>query len=387
MEHGSLLFSIFAAFAAAKVAAELFERIGQPAVVGELLAGVAVGPFALNWVQLDGANGETMLLLAELGVIVLLFQAGLENEPSELRAVGRSATGVALLGILLPFGAGLGAALALGKNGTESSFIATALVATSVGVTARVLRDLGRMARAESKIILGAAVIDDVLGLIILTIVVGLNAGSLNTGQIVVLIVEALLFVGALFVIAPRVMSRISFVLEKPKIPRAPFALAIIVLLGLSYAAEEIGLAAIVGAFLAGTILSESREHFALEEQVAPVSDFLTPFFFVVTGAQIDPNVFARASVLGLAAVITVIAVAGKVFGGILGARDLDRRGRLIVGFGMVPRGEVGIIVAGLALSTGALSDDVFGAILAMVVVTTIAAPPIVQRLFAPERA
>lgn len=381
-ESGSLLLAIFAAFASAKVAGEVMIRLGQPPVIGELAAGVLVGPSVLGWVPIEGSDGAVMLLLAELGVIVLLFEVGLETHPSELRAVGRQAAAVAVLGVALPFAAGYAVTVGAGREAIESAFVATALVATSVGVTGRVLADMGRLAARESRVILGAAVIDDVLGLLVLTVVAGLAADTLSGGQIVALVAEAIAFVVVLLLLGPPVVEKIGHLLAAPRIPRAPFALALTLLLGLSVAAEEIGLAAIVGAFLAGSVLSGTRDRFALEEPMRPVSDFLTPFFFVVTGAQIDVGSFAKGNVLALAAVITVVAIAGKLAGGILGARSLGMRSGVIVGVGMVPRGEVGIIVAGLALRAGVVTADVFGAVLAMVVVTTLAAPPALQVLW-----
>lgn len=382
IDLGPILLAIFAAFVAAKIGGELMERIGQPAVVGELVAGLMVGPSVLNWVPIEGSEGEVMLTLAELGVIVLLFQVGLQTDPRELRAVGPQASAVGVLGVAFPFAAGFIATIAAGHDGIESSFVATALVATSVGITARVLGDMGKLSAKPSRVILGAAVIDDILGLMVLAVVVGLSEGSLSITQILILVGAALGFVGSLLLLGPRIVSQVSHVFEWPKIPRSPFAVAVTILLGLSVAAQQIGLAVIVGAFLAGAALSGTRERYALEHQFAPVADFLTPFFFVVTGAQVDIGVFGKGDVLAFAAVITVLAVAGKLAGGYLGSGGLSHRDKLIVGVGMVPRGEVGIIVASLALTKGVVDEDLFGAVLIMVIVTTLLAPPFLKPLF-----
>jgi Kef-type K+ transport system membrane component KefB len=382
-EIGPILLAIFVVFVAAKVAGEVLERLGQPAVVGELIAGVIVGPSVLGWVPLDGAQGEVMLVLAELGVIVLLFQVGLETDPKELRAVGGNAAAVGVLGVLFPFAGGFAATMIAGNPALDSAFVATALVATSVGITARVLGDLGKLTARPSRVILGAAVIDDILGLMVLAVVVGLSAGSLDAVQISILLSGSIAFVGSLLLIGPRVVSKVAYLFEAPKIPRSPFAVAVAILLGLSVVADRLNLAVIVGAFLAGSVLSATRDRYQLERQFEPVADFLTPFFFVVTGARVDLGAFTRPGVLVFAAVITIIAVTGKLLGGYLGARGMSRRDRWIVGVGMVPRGEVGIIVAGLALSHGIVGEDLFGAVLLMVVMTTIFAPPFLRPLFA----
>lgn len=379
VDPAEVLLTLFLAFAGAKVLAEVLERLGGPAVVGELAAGIVLGPSVLGWLEAE----EFLLLLGEVGVIVLLFHVGLETHVSELRAVGGAAAAVAVLGVVLPFGMGYGVGAATGHTGIESAFVAAALVATSVGITAKVLADIGKLATRESRIVLGAAVIDDILGLLVLAVVVGLSGPGLDGGEIAVLLVEAFAFVGVLLIVAPRLMDRLSHLLEAPRIPRAPFAIAIVLLLGLSVVASRIELAAIVGAFLAGVTLAGTRDRYRLEHQIQPVADFLTPFFFVATGAQVDIDSFLEPGILGFAALITVVAIVGKLGGGMLGARGLGRRSALIVGVGMVPRGEVGIIVATLALSRGAIEADLFGAVLAMVVVTTLAAPPVLTALFA----
>lgn len=383
MEHADTLLAIFVAFTAAKVGGEVLERLGQPGVVGELIGGVVAGPAIAGWLSVGGESGRTLEVIAELGVIVLLFRVGLETEPRAMRAVGRQAAAVGVLGVALPFGLGYGLAAATGHSATESAFVATALVATSVGITARALGDLGVLHRRPSHVILGAAVIDDILGLMVLTVVVATAKDTLSVGNLVVLVLEAVVFVGAMLFLAPAVATRLAHLLEAPRTARAPFAIAMILLLGLSVAADRIGLAAIVGAFLAGAVMSATPDREKLAHQTEPVGDLLSPIFFAFTGARIDLDPFTQGDILGLALAITAVAIAGKLAGGWLGARGLSKAERLIVGVGMVPRGEVGIVVASLALSEGLVGPDLFGSVLFMVVLTTIAAPPVLSRLFA----
>ncbi|HEX9775544.1 MAG TPA: cation:proton antiporter [Actinomycetota bacterium] len=376
-----VLVVLLIAFTSARVAGELAERLGQPAVVGELAVGLLIGPSVLGWIPLTGSSGDVLEILAELGVIVLLFQVGLETEPAALKAVGRQATAVGVLGIVFPFVGGFGVSLMFGETGAQAAFVATALVATSVGITARVLADIGKLATREARVILGAAVIDDVLGLLVLAVVVGASQGSLEPGRVVILLIEAIGFVGVLLILGSRVSHWIANVMEAPKIKRAPFSISLIVMLALSVAAAQIELAAIVGAFLAGSFLAGTRERYSLEHQTEPLADFLTPFFFVFTGAQVELDSFTRTEVLAFASVITVVAIVGKLAGGWLGARGLGP-GAIVVGVGMIPRGEVGIIVASLGLSKGIIGTDLFGAVLVMVIVTTLISPPLLAPLF-----
>lgn len=376
----NIILELFIMFAAAKLLGELFERARQPAVMGELLAGVLIGPHLLGWVHL----GEAQVVLGEIGVIVLLFTVGLETNLSEFRSVAGPASRVGLLGIAIPFAAGWGTMRLLGFDQTESLFVGAALVATSVGITARVLKDLDRLWRPEARVVLGAAVLDDVLGLAILAVVAGLGEGALSGGRVALVVGEAVAFVAILVLLGPRLARRHGRLLARPPSERSPFYLALGLCLGLSALAEGIGLAALVGAFLAGLILAENDAEFQLRRDMTPVADFVVPYFFVVTGAQLDLAVFADPVVLGVTALITVVAIAGKVAGGVLGARAMGRRESLAVGVGMVPRGEVGILVASLGLSLGVVGPDLYGAVIGMSIATTLIAPPLLKPLFAP---
>ena len=374
MEH-SVLVDLFVLFAAAKVAGELFEHVHQPAVVGELLAGILVGPHVLGWV---GAEGDVLDVVAQLGVIILLFTVGLETSVGELRAVGRQAALVGVLGVVFPFVAGVGLMLLLGHERTDALFVAAAIVATSVGVTARVIRDLGAVRTTPARVIIAAAVVDDILAILVLAFVAGSAEGGLSAVAIVVLVLEVAAFLTIVLVFGPRATRRLSSVVRLPGIPESPFLVAVLLTLGLAALSEVIGLAAIIGAFLAGLVFEFRREEVA--SQIEPVYQLLVPFFFAITGSRLDPGVFADPAVLGLASAVTAVAVLTKVAGGSLGARSLGRLPALTVGVGMVPRGEVGLIVASLGLGLG-LGEELFGVVLAMTVVTTLLTPPLVSPL------
>lgn len=377
METPSVLIDLFILFAAAKLLGEIFGYFGQPEVVGELIAGVVVGPHVLGLV---GAGDEAVLeVVAELGVVLLLFTVGLETSVQELRRVGRAAAMVGVLGVVFPFLAGVGLMATLGHGREETLFVAAAMVATSVGVTARVLRDLGAVRTTASRVVLAAAVVDDILAILVLAIVAGLAQGDLSTVELTITFLEVAAFLVVAVLAGPRLVRRIARLGHLPFIPNSPFIIAMLLTLGLAALSETIGLAAIIGAFLAGLIFDYSREE--VTSQVQPVYDLLVPFFFAVTGSILDPSVFGQGSILGLAVAITAIAIVTKVLGGYLGAAPLGRQTAVTVGVGMVPRGEVGLIVASLGLGLGVISADIFGVVVVMTVVTTLLTPPILGPL------
>lgn len=378
MEQGRVLVDIFVLFAAAKILGELFEHLRQPAVVGEVIGGMLVGPHVLGLI--GGGSEQVLGLLAELGVILLLFGVGLETSVADLRRVGKPALLVGTLGVALPFLAGAGLMAGLGHGRDETLFVAAALVATSVGVTARVLRDLGQIRERFARVVLAAAVVDDILAILVLAVVSGLAAaGGFSPLALGVTVVEILAFVLVVVLAGPRVTRRISRIAHWPVIPGSPLVFALLLTLGLAALAETIGLAAIIGAFLAGLVLEFEPEEVAT--QIRPLEELLVPFFFAVTGSRLDPSVFADPALLGLGAAVTLIAIATKVAGGVLGARSLGGRDALLVGVGMVPRGEVGLIVAAIGLSLGTVSPRLYGVVIAMTVVTTLATPPVLARL------
>ena len=381
--------------AAAKLAGHLAIRMGQPAVLGELVAGVVIGSLDIVGINWFGAieTSATVEVLARLGVIILLFEVGLESTVADMLRVGLPALMVAVLGVVVPFalGWGVGALILPDRSAYAHAFLGAMLTATSVGITARVLRDLGRSKSAEARVILGAAVIDDVLGLIILAVVTGVivtaNRGeSLSFGDTGFILGKALLFLGGSLAfgvyVAPRIFRQVSRLEGRGVLLTA----ALILCFGLAFTAATIGLAPIVGAYVAGLILEDTHlRDFAdqgkqqLERLVFPISTFLVPVFFVLMGMRVDLTAFARIHVLLLAALLTVAAIVGKQACalGVLG-RPLDR---LSIGIGMIPRGEVGLIFAniglGLTLAGQPVVDgEIFSAAVIMVIVTTMVTPP-----------
>ncbi len=386
-DTASVLLDFFFIFVLAKAAAEVFQRIRQPTVIGELLVGVAIGPHALRLIDvplLDSHEGLTFVydVMAELGLVVLLFSVGLETRLDELLRVGARSLAVAVLGVAFPFALGTAYMALTGHANTEAFFVGAALVATSVGITARVLRDLGVLASREARIILGAAVADDILALLVLTAVTQLGReGGVEAGKVLATAAVAVAFVAFTALVGTRVVRRYSLHLERLQIANAPLLVALALMLGLSAAASELGLAGIIGAFLAGMILAESREQLQLERRIQPIYEFLVPFFFVLTGAKVDLSVF-HGGTIGLALVITGLAILGKLVGCAAGGYGLGRRSMLILGVGMVPRGEIGFVVASVALAEGAVGTDVFSSVVFMSVATTLVVPPILSMLY-----
>jgi Kef-type K+ transport system membrane component KefB len=384
MEHGSeILLSLFVIFVAAQVGAEIAQRLKLPGVVGEIAAGCAVGPSLLGWIH----PAEALDVLAEIGVVLLLFSVGLETRLDEMKRVGRSALLVGVLGVILPFALGSLWARGAGYDWAKSLFVAAAFVATSAGITARVLQELGVMQREESRVILGAAVIDDILAMLLLGIVTSMQTGeSLRLGNIVIILCEAVGFIAVIALLGTSVMRRRSHWLDAPVNPLSPLTLTLALCLGLAFLSTQFGLAAIIGAFLAGMIASETRQRETLEHQTQPLLALLTPFFFVMTGSKIELAQLADAGTLLTLALITLIAIVSKLLGGFLGALALGRRGALIVGVGMVPRGEVGVVIASLGLAAGVFSAQIYALIVAMSLLTSVVTPPMLALLFRSER-
>lgn len=379
IESAAILLDLFIMLAAAKLMAEIFERLKQPAVVGEILAGVVVGPSLLGWVQ----PSQMINILAEFGVIFLLFNVGLETKPRSIFTVGRRAMIVAVLGVVLPFVAGYFIAHAWGGSFAESMFIGAALVATSVGITARVLGALGSLDTQVARIILGAAVVDDILGLIILSLVSAVSQGNVSYVGLAKTAVAATLFTIFVAFVGSRVINRLSPFVERLQLGKPFFTLGLIFCLGLSVASIYVGVAAIIGAFLAGMALAEAtEENRKMRQMTTGVAEFLVPFFLVNIGMQLDLHVFHDGSVIVFAILLTLIAVATKFIGCGLGAYGLRRREMAQIGIGMVPRGEVGIVVAQIGLGLGVIGQQFFAAVIFMAVATTLIAPPFIKSLF-----
>jgi Kef-type K+ transport system membrane component KefB len=378
MDHlTQVLLQLFAILVAAKLGNEAFRRLGQPTVVGEILGGVVAGPAVLGVYEV---NAETRLF-AEIGVVLLLFQVGLETRLHELLRVGPTALAVGVLGVILPFAGGFAAAELAGGDLALAIFLAAALTATSVGITSNVLRDLGALQTPSGRIVLGAAVIDDVLAIMILSVASGVAAGSFDIGSIVTLLGVAFLFIGVVVIGGTRILARRRSLLTDPAFAETPLLPGMIVMLGLAALASVVGLAAIIGAFLAGMVVGESSERHALEAEVAPVAAFFTPFFFGFIGAQVDLAGLASFEAIGLLLGITGLAVGTKFIGAFIGALSQGRARALLVGWGMVPRGEVGIVVAGLGLSAGAIDAEIYSVVVGMAIVTTLIVPPLLPTL------
>jgi Kef-type K+ transport system membrane component KefB len=372
-----ILVQLFAILLAAKIGNEIFRRLGQPTVVGEILGGVIAGPAVLGVYEV---NAETELF-AEIGVVLLLFQVGLETRLHELLRVGGTALAVGVLGVILPFAGGFLAAELTGGDLALAVFLAAALTATSVGITSNVLRDLGALSTRSGRIILGAAIIDDVLAIMILSVATGVAAGGIDATRVASLIAVALLFIVVVVIGGTRILRRRRSLLTDPEFAETPFLPGMIVMLGLAALASYVGLAAIIGAFLAGMVVGESSERHALEAEVAPVAAFFTPFFFGFIGAQVDLAGLADPSSILLLLAISVLAIATKFGGAFFGAIRQGRARALLIGWGMVPRGEVGIVVAGLGLSAGAIDSEIYSVVVGMAIVTTLVVPPLLPAL------
>lgn len=374
-----MLLALFVMLLAAKVAAELFERLRQPAVVGEILAGAIIGPSVLGLVS----PSEFVSMLAEIGVIFLLFSIGLESKPSSIFQVGKTATLVAVLGVVLPFLGGWLLMRMWGSPNISALFVSTALVATSVGITARVLAAMGVLNTPVARVILAAAVIDDILGLLVLSVVSSTSSGTINYWQLGITGLLAIGFTAFVALIGARVVTRIAPRINKLSISESLFIAGLVLCLGLAVAVSFIGIAAIIGAFLAGMALAQATEgDHRLHAQTNGVVELLVPFFLVNIGMQLQLSVFRDSSLVRLALAVTLVALITKLIGCGAGAWSLGVKRAAQVGVGMMPRGEVGIVVAQIGLSMGVFDAKLYAVILFMAVTTTLIAPPLLTVLF-----
>ena len=396
----------------AKLGGELFERLGQPAVLGELISGMVVGNlvlFGFTAAEPLKTNG-IISALAEIGVIILLFEVGLESDIREMMEVGWSSLLVAALGVVAPFLLGWAVAAYFIPDEARLGhiFIGATLCATSVGITARVFKDIGKLATREARIILGAAVIDDVMGLLILAVVAGAinstaSGAALSTIEVGMIAGKALLFLVGSIVVGHFVVPHVLRGAGRLETRGVLLTLAISFCFLLSWAASKVGLAPIVGAFAAGLVLDEvhykprhapdarnvrdardGRKERDLHELIQPVSAVLVPIFFVLMGLKVDLRYFARLDLLGFALALTIAAIIGKQ---VCSLGVLERgTNRLAIGLGMIPRGEVGLIFAGIGatlmlptatgVSAPVIGPETFGAVVIMVIVTTLVTPP-----------
>ena len=421
-EVGSLvlagvLLSLITVFLAAKIGGELCARLNLPSVLGELIGGVVVGISALNLIvfpeggdvpasalmniiqmtahlepegllKVFSGESEALSVLAELGVIILLFEIGLESDLKELIRVGPQAAVVAVVGVVVPFVAGTaGLILFFNISTIPAVFAGAALTATSIGITAKVLAEMQQLSSREGQIIIGAAVLDDVLGIIVLAVVASLaKTGEIEIKNVVILVLGAAAFlIGSIFIgrlLSPLFVSLVDQLQTRGQLVITSLIFAFV----LSYIADAIQLETILGAFAAGLILAETSKRRELEEQITPIADMLVPVFFVTVGARTDisvlnPLVPANREGLIIASFLVVVAIIGKTVTGyaVFGQPGINR---LAVGFGMIPRGEVGLVFAGVGAASGVLSESLDAAIIVMVIVTTFIAPPLLRLVF-----
>jgi Kef-type K+ transport system membrane component KefB len=380
-DQDTLLFELFAVFVAAKIMGEIFERLRLPAVLGEILAGAVLGPYALGFIQ----PTVTLKSLAEIGAIFVLFLAGLEISPQDLISVGQKALLVAGAGVVVPFVLGFAYMRWHGDAATESIFVGAAMVATSVGITARVLGDMGVLSSRTAKIILGAAVFDDILGMLLLALVDGLaQSQGVQWIKLGTLAGEAVVFAVVMIFVGPRIISRIKPGMARLSTQNAPLILALTVCLGLSFAASRIGMAAIIGAFFAGMMFAECTPQWNLLPRVHAITEFLGPFFFFSIGSQLNARLF-RGEVLRVALVVSLLAIISKVIGCGLPLLRENWKTVLQVGVGMMPRGEVALIVALVGLNSRIVTQSTYAVVVFMTAVTTVLAPPLLRYLFRGE--
>jgi len=381
---------------AAKLAGELFERLRQPAVLGELLVGILLGAGFLRVFPTapDDPLTPVFRLLAEIGVVVLLFEIGLETDLKAMLRVGGAATAVASVGVCVPFVLGFlywrsglhGYEHTAADPFTTAIYVGATLTATSVGITARVLNDLRVLASVEARLVLGAAVIDDVMGLVILGVVSGLAAGTaFSFGGMLRILGVAVAFLFVALWVGVRFAPGLFALVDRMRVRGVLVVSAFAFLLLLCALADRAGSALIIGAFAAGLILSETNQFDLIEERIKPVADLFTPIFFLSIGAAVDPRVWNpflpdNRQTVAIAGVLFTIAVIGKLASG--WAVPWQRYNRVAVGVGMAPRGEVGLVFAQLGLTAGILSSRLFSAILFVVIATTLVTPPFLKLAF-----
>jgi len=418
MVIAAVLLSLVVIYFASKVGGELSNRIGLPPVLGELVGGVIVGVSVLHLLvfpeggadsssslimvflqttaglspeatpQVFAAQSEVISVLSELGVIILLFEIGLESNLKDLMAVGIQATIVAIVGVVVPFAAGtVGLMTLFGVGAVPAIFAGAALTATSIGITSKVLAELGKLNSKEGQIILGAAVIDDVLGIIVLAVVASLaKDGAVDVGKVIYLIISATAFLLGAIVLG-NVFNKTFVAIANQLKTRGELVIpAFIFAFVMAYLAAIIQLEAILGAFAAGLVLEETDKRKELQKQVIPVADLMVPIFFVTVGAKTDlgvlnPAIPSNQEGLIMAIFLITVAIIGKVITG-LSVFGQPQINRLAIGVGMIPRGEVGLVFAGVGAASGVLSKPLGAAIIMMVILTTFLAPPLLRFVF-----
>lgn len=413
-----ILLSLIVVYLASKLGGEICVRLNLPPVLGELVGGVVVGTSVLGLLvfpegsatadnslimkfleltssltpetagSIFAAQSEVISALSELGVIILLFEIGLESDLKELIRVGPKAAVVAVVGVVTPFALGtLGLVYLFHVPVIPSVFAGAALTATSIGITAKVLAEIGRLSSEEGQIIIGAAVLDDVLGIIVLAVVSSLvKTGEIQISNVIFLVITAAVFLIGVIVLGRFLSPFLVRLMDNMQTRGKVLLVSLIFAFILSYIAQVIQLEAILGSFAAGLVLAETTKQAELEEQILPVADLFVPIFFVCVGAQTDlsvlnPTIPENRAGLAIAAFLIVVAIFGKVVTGfaVIGKEQLNR---LAIGVGMIPRGEVGLVFAGVGASSGALDAATQTAIIMMVIITTFIAPPLLRVVF-----
>ena len=371
---------------AAKFGAEVMRRINQPAVIGELLAGLTIGYYGLGLLP-HAESGDVISTLAEIGVVLLLFEVGLETNLQEFIELGSTSLAVAIIGVIAPFGLGFGAVYALQLGGDYvfevALFMGAAMTATSVGITARVFGDLGQLKSKEAKTIIGAAVVDDILGLLILTVVAGLlgSSGDFQLIDLGLITLKAVGFLAAVVIAGRKFSPHIFRFFVKIPSPGTFVTGSFIFAMGLGAAAHYVGLHPIVGAFAGGVVAGESGMTKRIREEMRPINFLLVPIFFVYIGSEVDISILASSYVFLVGAGISILAFAGKYVSAI-GAIGKGMNAS-VIGIGMAPRGEVGLIFVAVATSTlsAVIDEQVIAIIIWMVINTTVVAPMLLNRI------
>ena len=377
----ALLAALVAIIVATKLLGEIAQRLGQPAVLGELLSGVLLGGSVLGIVN---AREPVIHALAQLGVLILLFEIGLHTDLRSLAKVGKTAVMVAVVGVVLPFGLGYAGGRLLGLGVIPALVAGAALTATSIGISARVLSDLGRLRTPEGQVVLGAAVLDDVIGLIILSVVsTAVTGAAITAGGVLRTAGVAIGFIVVALLAGSFAMPPIFRLVERIRIAGALGSMALAFALLLAWLAAGAGSAMIIGAFAAGLVLHNTPQRPEIERATTSLGYFFVPIFFASVGAAVDLRALATPHAIAVGTVMVAVGVAGKVAAGF--APWWFGGNRLLIGVAMVPRGEVGLIFAQMGLLTGAITQDIFGALMLMVLVTTFVTPPLLGRIVGRE--
>lgn len=381
MEFSNIVFSLVIILVAGKLFGEISSRLGQSPVIGELIAGVIIGSSVLGLIK----QNEIIAFLSYIGAILLLFEIGLSSNINEFLKVGLWSTTVAISGVFFPFLLGYIVCSYLGMTAIHSLFVAATLTATSVGITARVFADFKKLQTKEARIILGAAVIDDVIGLSLLAVAAKIAAGNnISLLSVSTISLSAILFlvcsVSAGIFLMPIILNILKKIQNRGALIVGAFSFCLL----LSFFSEKIGLAAIVGAFAAGLVLSATDSKVHLEEQIKPLSDIFVPIFFVAMGIIVDVKLFnpfiqTNQPILIMSIFLIIAAILGKVISGYV--VYLKGINKLLIGVGMIPRGEVGLIFANMGLAANIIDLPIYSSLIVIVIFTTFITPIFLKRI------